>query len=76
MKRLQVTSNKLIATPAPRRPNDYSPVNRYLIQDSGGTLLWGTVPLSFPHLFIAAMAALGESVEPYPEVPPPQDDLT
>ena len=35
-----------------------------------------TVPLSFPHLFIAAMAALGESVEPYPEVPPPQDDLT
>jgi hypothetical protein len=34
-----------------------------------------TVPLSFPHLFIAAMGALGESVEPYPEVPPPADDL-
>lgn len=34
-----------------------------------------TVPLSFPHLFIAAMAALGERVEPYPSVPPPFDDL-
>jgi hypothetical protein len=34
-----------------------------------------TVPLSFPHLFIAAMRALGEPVEPYPSVPPPADDL-
>ena len=34
-----------------------------------------TVPLSFPHLFIAAMRALGESVDPYPDVPPPADDL-
>jgi hypothetical protein len=34
-----------------------------------------TVPLSFPHLFIAAMKALGEPVEPYPDVPPPADDL-
>ena len=34
-----------------------------------------TVPLSFPHLFIAAMGALGESIEPYPSVPPPADDL-
>jgi hypothetical protein len=34
-----------------------------------------TVPLSFPHFFIAAMGALGEPVEPYPDVPPPADDL-
>src|SRR5262245_7009761 len=34
-----------------------------------------TVPLSFPHLFIAAMGALGEPIEPYPQVPPPADDL-
>lgn len=34
-----------------------------------------TVPLSFPHLFIAAMGALGETIEPYPTVPPPADDL-
>jgi hypothetical protein len=34
-----------------------------------------TVPLSFPHLFIAAMGALGETIEPYPNVPPPADDL-
>lgn len=34
-----------------------------------------TVPLSFPHLFLAAMKALGEPVEPYPDVPPPADDL-
>jgi hypothetical protein len=34
-----------------------------------------TVPLSFPHLFIAAMGALGEPIEPYPVVPPPFDDL-
>lgn len=34
-----------------------------------------TVPLSFPHLFIAAMGALEGSVEPYPSVPPPGDDL-
>lgn len=34
-----------------------------------------TVPLSFPHVFIAAMGALGEPIEPYPDVPPPVDDL-
>lgn len=34
-----------------------------------------TVPLSFPHLFIAAMGALGEPIEPYPDVPSPTDDL-
>ncbi|MEA2601684.1 MAG: hypothetical protein QOF89_2676 [Acidobacteriota bacterium] len=35
-----------------------------------------TVPLSFPHLFIAAMGALeGHPIEPYPSVPPPADDL-
>lgn len=34
-----------------------------------------TVPLSFPHLFLAAMSALGEPLEPYPEVPEPMDDL-
>jgi dihydrodipicolinate synthase/N-acetylneuraminate lyase len=34
-----------------------------------------TVPLSFPHLFIAAMSALGEPIEPYPTPPPPADDL-
>jgi hypothetical protein len=34
-----------------------------------------TVPLPFPHLFIAAMGALGESIDPYPEVLPPRDDL-
>jgi hypothetical protein len=34
-----------------------------------------TVPLSFPHLFIAAMGALEGPVEPYPSVPPPADDL-
>jgi hypothetical protein len=34
-----------------------------------------TVPLSFPHLFIAAMEALAGPVEPYPSVPPPVDDL-
>jgi hypothetical protein len=34
-----------------------------------------TVPLCFPHLFIAAMRALGQPVEPYPNVPPPADDL-
>ncbi len=34
-----------------------------------------TVPLSFPHLFIAAMGALEGSVEPYPNVPPPADDI-
>ena len=32
-----------------------------------------TVPLSSPHLFIAAMAALGEPIDPYPSVPPPAD---
>ncbi len=34
-----------------------------------------TVPLSFPHLFLAALGALGEDLEPYPEVPDPMDDL-
>ena len=34
-----------------------------------------TVPLAFPHLFIAAMEALGGPIEPYPSVPPPADDL-
>lgn len=34
-----------------------------------------TVPLSFPHLFIAAMEALGGAIEPYPSVPPPAEDL-
>jgi hypothetical protein len=29
--------------------------------------------VSFPHLFIAAMGALGESVDPYPEVRPRED---
>ena len=28
-----------------------------------------TVPVAFPHLFLAAMAHLGEVVDPYPEVP-------
>ena len=27
-----------------------------------------TVPVAFPHLFLAAMAHLGEVVEPYPDV--------
>lgn len=31
--------------------------------------LCATVPIATPHLFIAAMAALGEIVEPYPDVP-------
>lgn len=34
-----------------------------------------TVPLSFPHLFIAAMGAIAGPIEPYPAVPPPADDL-
>jgi hypothetical protein len=34
-----------------------------------------TVPLAFPHLFLAAAGALGEELEPYPEVPAPMDDL-
>ncbi len=35
-----------------------------------------TVPLSFPHLFIAAMGALeGRTIDPYPTVPPPAEDL-
>ncbi len=34
-----------------------------------------TVPLSFPHLFLAALGALGEELEPYPEVPDPMDDI-
>ena len=31
--------------------------------------LCATVPIAMQHLFIAAMAALGEVVEPYPELP-------
>jgi hypothetical protein len=34
-----------------------------------------TVPLAFPHLFLAAAGSLGEELEPYPEVPAPADDL-
>ncbi|HKH46889.1 MAG TPA: hypothetical protein VKM72_19700 [Thermoanaerobaculia bacterium] len=34
-----------------------------------------TVPLSFPHLFLAAMGALGERLDPYPDVPAPRDDI-
>jgi hypothetical protein len=34
-----------------------------------------TIPLSFPHLFIAALGALSGPVEPYPAVPPPADDI-
>ncbi len=34
-----------------------------------------TVPLSFPHLFLAALGALGEDLEPYPQVPEPIDDI-
>jgi hypothetical protein len=34
-----------------------------------------TVPLSFPHLFLAAMGALGEELDPYPDVPAPRDDI-
>ncbi len=34
-----------------------------------------SVPLSFPHLFLAAVGALGERLEPYPEVPEPVDDV-
>lgn len=30
--------------------------------------LCGTAPVAMPHLFIAAMGALGEVVEPYPDV--------
>jgi hypothetical protein len=33
------------------------------------------VPIGFPHLFLAAMGALGEKIEPYPTVPEPMDDL-
>jgi len=34
-----------------------------------------TVPLSFPHLFIAAVEALEGPIEPYPTVPAPADEL-
>lgn len=34
-----------------------------------------TVPIGFPHLFLAAMGSLGEKIEPYPEVPEPMDYL-
>ncbi len=34
-----------------------------------------TVPLSFPHLFLAALGALGEDFETYPEVPEPMDGI-
>ncbi len=29
-----------------------------------------TVPIGMPHLFLAAMGALGESLDAYPELPP------
>lgn len=34
-----------------------------------------TVPLSFPHLFIAAMEAIAGPIEPYPVVPDSANDL-
>jgi hypothetical protein len=34
-----------------------------------------TVPLSFPHLFVAAMEAIEGPIEPYPAVRDPADDL-
>jgi len=34
-----------------------------------------TVPLAFPHLFLAALGALGENLDPYPEVPEPREDV-
>jgi hypothetical protein len=34
-----------------------------------------TVPIAFPHLFLSAMGALGEKLEPYPDVPEPMDDI-
>ncbi len=49
--------------------------------DEGATLrrrilrICQTVPLAFPHLFIAAMGSLGEPTDPYPNVPPPADDI-
>ncbi len=33
------------------------------------------IPIAFPHLFLAAMGALGETLEPYPDVPEPLDDI-
>lgn len=32
-----------------------------------------TVPIAYPHLFLAAMGALGEELDPYPQVPEPND---
>lgn len=32
-----------------------------------------TVPIAFPNLFLAAMASLGERLEPFPEVAPGDD---
>ncbi len=34
-----------------------------------------SVPLPFPHLFLAAVGALGEELAPYPRVPEPCDDI-
>lgn len=34
-----------------------------------------TVPLAYPHLFLAAVGALGEKHDPYPDVPEAMDDL-
>ncbi len=34
-----------------------------------------TVPIAFPHLFLAAMGSLGEPLDPYPEVARPMDDI-
>ena len=34
-----------------------------------------TVPIGFPHFFLAAMGSLGEPLDPYPEVAQPMDDI-
>ncbi len=34
-----------------------------------------TVPIAFPNLFLAAMAHLGEPLEPFPDVPPRDDAI-
>src|SRR6185295_5219815 len=33
-----------------------------------------TIPIGFPHFFLAAMGSLGEPLEPYPDVPESMDD--
>jgi hypothetical protein len=32
------------------------------------------IPVAYPYLFLAAMAALGEELDPYPAVPQPSDE--